>query len=185
MSAAEVCDGVFAGQLEKTVQFVAGGKSFERRTSGIGVVIDNIKEGRTSGRSWLTSQELCEISVKEKPSRDAIVISFSGYASEDVGDLRNPEGTRRFSLGREAVANTRSAGLFFECVSPQLEGSERSPARIRGGLGYAPDRGDAVDELVTNLAILHAASLAVAEELECEGDGGLPKKLDPDMRPLP
>ncbi|MBT2461699.1 hypothetical protein J7E92_08575 [Streptomyces sp. ISL-63] len=172
--------------MEKTVEAVAGTTSFERRVGGgMARVIEKIKEGYASDRTWSTSEELCQISGKGVGSRERPSLSFSIYAPQDVGDPRNPEGTRLFALGKEAVANTRSAGLYFECMSPRLEGSERVPARIRGGLGKAQDRGDAVNNLVANLTVLHAASLAVAKELECEGNGGLPEKLDPELQPLP
>ncbi|MGY3682443.1 hypothetical protein [Streptomyces sp. TE33382] len=42
-----------------------------------------------------------------------------------------------------------------------------------------------MENLVANLTALHAASLAVAKELECEDNGGLPEKLGPDFQPLP
>ncbi|MFD3971982.1 hypothetical protein [Streptomyces cyaneofuscatus] len=148
-------------------------------------MIEKIKEGYASDRTWSTSEKLCQIPVKGISSRERTALSFSIYAPQDVGDPRNPEGTRLFPLGKEAVARAGSAGLYFECVSPRIEGSERAPARIRGGLGRAHDRGDAVSDLVANLTVLHAASLAVAKELECEGNGGLPEKLDPELKPLP
>ncbi|MFJ1589717.1 hypothetical protein ACIOD0_05590 [Kitasatospora albolonga] len=185
VNAAEVCEGVFAGRLEKTVQEVTGGTVFNRSEAGsMGKVIEEIKKGHASGRSWSTGQKLCNMSVKGIPSDERASVSFNIYAPRDVGDPRNPEGARRFLLGREAVANTRWASLYFECVSPQLEKSDRFPARIRGGLGNAKIRGNAVEDLVANLTVLHAASLAVAKELECEGNGGLPEKLDPGMKPL-
>ncbi|MEI7034962.1 hypothetical protein [Streptomyces pratensis] len=186
VDASQVCDGIFAGRLENTLQAVAGGTLFGRRSAdSVERVIQKIKEGYASDRSWLTSQKLCEITVEGESPRDATVISFSIYAPQDVGDPGDPEGTLRFPLGKEAVARTRSAGLYFECVSPQVEGSKDRPVRIRGGLGYAEDRGDAVQNLVANLTVLHAASIAVARELECEEDGGLPERLSPDLQPLP
>lgn len=146
-------------------------------------VIEKIKEGYASDRSWLIKQNLCEMSVKGGSFLDATAISFSVYEPQDVGDPRRPAGTRLFLLGKEAVANTRSAGLYFECVGPQIEGSGRIPVRVRGGLGKAKDRGDAVEDLVANLSVLHAASLAVAKRLGCTNNGGLPEKLDPDLQP--
>lgn len=185
VGAAEVCQGVFPDRMEKTVEAVTGATSFERRAGGgMARVIEKIKEGYASDRTWSTSEKLCQISAKGVSSRERTSLSFSIYAPQDVGDPRNPDGVRLFPLGKEAVAGARSAGLYFECVSPRLEGSERVPARIRGGLGKAHDRGDAVSDLVANLTVLHAGSLAVAKELECEGNGGLPENLDPELKPL-
>nr|MDT0523267.1 hypothetical protein [Streptomyces sp. DSM 41633] len=134
VNAAEVCEGLFAGRLEGTVQAVAGGTVFHRdEGDGLGKVIEKVEEYYASGRSWSAKQKLCDVSIKGAFYNTGTEISFSIYAPSDVGDPRNPEGVRRFLLGREAVASARGAGLYFECVSPKLEGSERFPARIRGG----------------------------------------------------
>ncbi|MCX4969669.1 hypothetical protein OHA98_33930 [Streptomyces sp. NBC_00654] len=148
-------------------------------------VVEAIKKGYASGRRWSLAEELCEMRAKGVDSREATTLSFLIYAPDDVGDPGNPEGTRLFPLGKEAVARSRVAGLYFECVSPRLDGSRNRPARIYGGLEGAANRGDAVENLVANLTVIHAASLAVAEELECENDGGLPRELDPNLQPLP
>ncbi|GGP61262.1 hypothetical protein GCM10010231_35160 [Streptomyces sindenensis] len=186
VNAAEVCDGVFAGDLEKTVETVTGATSFERRASGgMGDVIEEIQKGYASGRSWSPREELCEMAAKGSRSGEETTLAFHIYAPQDVNYPGNPEGTKRFSLGKEAVANVRSAGIYFECVSPRLDGSKNEPARIYGGLGKAQDRGDALENLMDNLHVVHSASLAVAEKLECEGNAGLPEKLDSGLRQLP
>ncbi|NEC22535.1 hypothetical protein [Streptomyces parvus] len=186
VNAAEVCDGVFAGDLEKTVEAVTGAKSFERRASGgMDKLVKQIEKGYASGRSWSPREELCEMAAKGSSSDEESTLAFHIYAPQDVNYPGNPEGAKRFSLGKEAVANVRSAGIYFECVSPRLDGSKNRPARIYGGLSKAHDRGDALENLIDNLQIIHSASLAVAEELECEGDAGLPEKLDSGLRQLP
>ncbi|SCF94362.1 hypothetical protein GA0115280_120454 [Streptomyces sp. Cmuel-A718b] len=186
VNAAEVCDGVFAGDLEKTVETVTGATSFERRAGGgMGDVVEEIQKGYASGRSWSPREELCEMAAKGSRSGEETTLAFHIYAPQDVNYPGNPEGTKRFSLGKEAVANVRSAGIYFECVSPRLDGSKNEPARIYGGLGKAQDRGDALENLMDNLHVVHSASLAVAEKLECEGNAGLPEKLDSGLRQLP
>ncbi|MFD0038116.1 hypothetical protein ACFVIZ_10780 [Streptomyces anulatus] len=186
VNAAEVCDGVFAGDLAKTVETVTGATSFERRAGGgMEQLIEEIEKGYTSGRSWSPRKELCEMAGKGGRSGAETTLSFHIYAPQDVNYPGNPEGTKRFSLGKEAVANVRSAGIYFECVSPQFEGSKNRPARIYGGLGKASDRGDARESLMDNLRVVHSASLALAEELECEDNAGLPAELDPDLKELP
>ncbi|MFJ3938906.1 hypothetical protein [Streptomyces parvus] len=186
VNAAEVCDGVFAGDLEKTVETVTGATSFERRAGGgMGDVVEEIQKGYASGRSWSPREELCEMAAKGSRSGEETTLAFHIYAPQDVNYPGNPEGAKRFSLGKEAVANVRSAGIYFECVSPRLDGSKNEPARIYGGLGKAQDRGDALENLMDNLHVVHSASLAVAEKLECEGNAGLPEKLDSGLRQLP
>ncbi len=186
VNAAEVCDGVFAGDLEKTVETVTGATSFERRAGGgMGELVEEIEKGYASGRSWSPREELCEMAAKGSRSGEETTLAFHIYAPQDVNYPGNPEGAKRFSLGKEAVANVRSAGIYFECVSPQLDGSKNRPARIYGGLGKAHDRGDAQDNLMDNLRVVHSASLALAEKLECEDSAGLPENLDQGLQELP
>lgn len=186
VNAAEVCDEVFAGGLEKTVESVTGATSFERRAGGgVEQLIEKIKKGYASDRSWSPREELCEMAAKGGRSTEDTTLSFHIYAPQDVNYPGNPEGAKRFSLGKEAVANVRSAGIYFECVSPRLDGSKNRPARIYGGLSKAHDRGDAPENLMDNLRVVHVASLAVAEKLECEDNAGLPAELDQDLRQLP
>ncbi len=151
----------------------------------MGELVEEIAKGYASGRSWSPREELCEMAAKGSRSGEETTLAFHIYAPHDVNYPGSAEGERRFSLGKEAVANVRSAGIYFECVSPGLDGSKNRPARIYGGLSKAHDRGDALENLMDNLQIVHSASLAVAKKLECEGDAGLPEKLDPGLRQLP
>ncbi|MFJ8753380.1 hypothetical protein ACIREO_29215 [Streptomyces sp. NPDC102441] len=61
-------------------------------------------------------------------------------------------------------------------MSPQLEGSDRTPLRIQGGFGRgksgAPDTREYRN---MNMAILHTMALKLVKELDCENNGGLPK----------
>ncbi|MFD4028335.1 hypothetical protein ACFWRV_33220 [Streptomyces sp. NPDC058576] len=186
VNAAEVCEGVFAGDLEETVETVTGATSFKRRAGdGMDRLIETIEKEYATGRSWSPGGDLCEMAAKGSHSTDETTLRFHIYAPQDVNYPGSAKGERRFSLGKEAVANVRSAGIYFECVSPRLDGSKNRPARIYGGLSEAHDRDDALENLMDNLEIIHSASLAVAEKLECEGDAGLPKKLDRGLRQLP
>lgn len=186
VKAVEVCEGVFADGLEKKVEAVTGATSFERREGGgMGRLIEKIEKEYASGRKWSPGGELCEMDAKGRGSREGATLAFRIYAPHDVNYPGNPEGARRFLLGKEAIANTRSASIYFECVSPRLDGSKNRPARIYGGLSNAHDRGDDLENLMNNLAVLHAAVLAVAEKLECEKDASLPEKLDQGLQELP
>ncbi|MFJ7996705.1 hypothetical protein ACIQ7D_06015 [Streptomyces sp. NPDC096310] len=184
VGAAEVCDGVFAGPLEQTVESVTGATSFYRlRGEGLGRVSENIKDGHASGRSWTVGEKLCKMVPKDSNARDDATIDFSIYAPQDVGDTKPREGVRFFALGKESVASARGARIYFECVSPRMKGSDERPARIYAAFSDAEDRGDALENLKENLTVVNAASLAVAERLNCENNGGLREK--PDLRPLP
>ncbi|MFD9422799.1 MULTISPECIES: hypothetical protein [unclassified Streptomyces] len=186
VGAGEVCGGVFAGPLEETVESVVGAASFDRSdTKGMDRVVEALRDGHASGRSWSSRKELCEMSPEGVNPRNVARISFWNYAPRDVGDPNLDSGGRLFAVGKEATAGRASASLYFECSSPLLKGSRERPARIAGALGAGKDRGAEVEYLAANLTVLHAASLAVAKELECENNAGLPEKLDPDLQPLP
>ncbi len=186
VKAAEVCDGLFAGGLEKTVEAVTGATSFKRRADDdMDRLIGKIEKEYASGRSWSQGGDLCELAAKGSRSVDETSLRFHIYAPQDVNYPGSREGERRFSLGKEAVTNARSAGIYFECVSPRLDGSKNRPARIYGGLSKAHDRGGALENAMDNLRVVHAASLAVAEKLECEDNAGLPAALDSDLKKLP
>ncbi|MFE9700101.1 hypothetical protein [Streptomyces sp. NPDC006270] len=186
VEAAEVCDGLFGGVLEKTVESVTGATSFKRQASGgTDRLIEKIEKEYATGRNWSPGGDLCEMAAKGSRSADETALRFHIYAPQDVNYPGSAEGERRFALGEEALANTRSAGIYFECVSPRLDGSKNRPARIYGGLSKAHDRGDALENLMDNLRVVHFASLAVAEKLECEDNAGLPAELDPDLQQLP
>ncbi|MEU2798969.1 hypothetical protein [Streptomyces sp. NPDC006863] len=186
VNAAEVCEGLFAGDLEKTVEAVADATSFKRRPGGgMNRLVETIEKEYASGRNWSPGGDLCELAAEGSRSYEETVLRFHLYAPHDVNYPGSAEGERRFSLGKEAIANVRSAGIYFECVSPRLDGSKNRPARIYGGLSKAHDRGASLENVMDNLEVIHFASLAVAEKLECEGDAGLPQKLDPGLRQLP
>ncbi|MEV5682364.1 MULTISPECIES: hypothetical protein [unclassified Streptomyces] len=184
VGAGEVCGGVFAGPLEKTVETVTGATSFDRTgEKRMDRVVEALKKGYASGRSWATGYDLCVLGAEGAGRRDDVKINFSIYAPQDVGDTDLRGGARMYSMGKEATAGAVGARINFECVSPQLEGSKERPARIKGGFGNAKDRGTAPEDLAANLTLAHAASLAVAKKLGCEDNGGLPEK--PDLQPLP
>ncbi|MET7503110.1 hypothetical protein [Streptomyces microflavus] len=183
VGAAEVCNGLFAGPLAKKVESVTGDTVFRRSgPERMGGVVDALKRGHKSGRSWVTGAELCRLSPKGGGTRDRGALSFSMYAPQDVGDRRLPEGWQLYAMGKQSEVGPGGASLYFECVSPQLKGSEATPLRIRGGFGRGrSDASDTRELRDANLKVLHAASLAVAKELDCKGNVGLPEK--PDLRP--
>ncbi|MGW1846161.1 hypothetical protein [Streptomyces sp. NPDC001966] len=178
VGAEEVCHGAFEGRLAKTVESVMGTSSFDWTSpKELDHVVDALKAGYESGHSWAGGGTLCKLTPKGGGRADRAGIAFSMYAPQDVGDLRLPAGGRLYTLGKQSEATPESASLYFECVSPQFKGSKARPMRILGQLGRPKDRGQkASDPRKVSLTILHAVSLFLAKELECENDGGLPEK---------
>ncbi|MET7859997.1 hypothetical protein ABZS81_22820 [Streptomyces sp. NPDC005318] len=183
VSAEEVCDGLFKGTLAKTIESVTGATSFAwTNPDGMDRVVDALKAGYESGHRWAGGDTLCRLSPEGGGRTSRAGIAFSMYAPQDVGDLRLPAGGRLYTMGKQSEATPMSASLYFECVSPQFKGSKERPMRILGNFGRPKDREQSLpDSREVNLTVVHAASLAVAQKLQCENNGGLPEK--PVLKP--
>ncbi|QBJ94304.1 hypothetical protein D0Z67_22605 [Streptomyces seoulensis] len=87
-------------------------------------------------------------------------------------------------MGERTDAATEKAYVFFACRSPKLLGSP-SAAHIAIGVEYwgmPKDPQDNIKALKNAYAtVAHSFSLAIAKELRCDKNGGLPPKpvLDP------
>lgn len=178
VGAAEVCNGLFAGPLAKKVESVTGNTVFYNQgAKGLDNVVDALKRGYASGRSWAGGATLCRLEPKGGGLRERGGLKFSMYAPQDVGDLRMPAGDELYTMGLQSEVGLGSASLYVECVSPQLKGSAQTPLRILGGFGRGKsDTPDTREFRDANLEILHAASLAVVKELDCENNADLPEK---------
>ncbi|MEV6953901.1 hypothetical protein [Streptomyces sp. NPDC051183] len=82
-----------------------------------------------------------------------------------------------YDLGRNALALSHQARLFFDCASARLAGLEKAvPVKASVNVLNGSEKDDpALRE--ANLAMVHSAALAMAKELGCKGGGGLPAKL--------
>ncbi|HBF79151.1 MAG TPA: hypothetical protein DD420_04210 [Streptomyces sp.] len=177
VGADEVCGGLFTGPLAEMLEKVTGEKVFAwENGKGMERVVTALKEGYASGRSWAPGAALCEPDPKGGRLGDEAGISFSMYAPQDVEDEGLPAGAELYTMGVQSSVNRGGALLYFECVSPQLKDSDKAPLRIQGGFGRgesdAPDTREYRD---MNMRILHAATLKLVKELDCEDNGGLPK----------
>ncbi|MFI2368867.1 hypothetical protein [Streptomyces sp. NPDC018833] len=138
---------------------------------------DAVQSGYESGRSWSYADELCSVSPKGSGISGQASLRFSIYAPGDIGTGRRAEGERAYAMGTEAEAGPRGARLYFECVSPRLKGSRERPARVLGAFRlHSGLEKDSEEHREAGLTVVHTASLAVAEELKCEDNGGLPQK---------
>ncbi|MFD9356504.1 hypothetical protein [Streptomyces sp. NPDC060031] len=82
-----------------------------------------------------------------------------------------------YDLGRNALALSHQARLFFDCASTRLAGLDKTvPIRASVNVSNGSEEDDpALRE--ANLAIAHSAALAMVKELGCKDNGGLPDKL--------
>ncbi|MGW1107414.1 hypothetical protein [Streptomyces sp. NPDC002540] len=177
VGASEVCGDVFAGPLAEMVEKVTGDKLFFAKSSkGMERVVAALKEGYESGRPWAAGDVLCSLRPKGANQTDEGGVKFSMYAPQDVEDEGLPAGHELYTMGVQSSVGRGNASIYFECVTAQLKGSDRTPLRIHGGFGRGEsDAPDTREYRNLNMTILHAVSLKLVKELGCENNGGLPK----------
>ncbi|MDQ1008159.1 hypothetical protein QFZ82_002644 [Streptomyces sp. V4I23] len=177
--ASDVCGGAFQEKrASEAVERILGpGPYASAGRDAVERVADALRDAFASGRSWSSATELCPLAPKRSRTLDQGSIAFSIYDPSDVGTGKLPAGARFYAMGKEAVAGPAMAEIYFTCASPDLETSADNPLRIQGrlSLGSALNN-DSKEHREAGLTVVHAASLAVAEELKCEGNGGLPQK---------
>ncbi|MFI6727239.1 hypothetical protein [Streptomyces atratus] len=183
VGAAEVCDGLFKGPLAKTIESVTGATSFSWTSpKDMDRVVEGLKAGYESGNRWAEGGELCVLRPKRVASADRSRIWFNMSTPEDLEVSGDPGNRRDYTMGKLSQAVPRGASLYFECVSPQIEGSKERPLRIGGRFFHSGATAQNTPEhLAANVTIVHGASLAVAKKLQCENNGGLPEK--PVLKP--
>ncbi|MEE1804188.1 MULTISPECIES: hypothetical protein [unclassified Streptomyces] len=180
---AEVCDGAFSGDSAKAIESLTpSGKYRSYASGGLDRVTKDLK--RKYGEDGKSAPSLfCGISGVERGDIGA-KINFNIYDPEYTDGDRTWYDRDVYAMGIYSVAGPRDASLYFECASPHIDGSVKEPAPIVGRL----DQQRSLLEKDTrtlrdiNMSILHAATLAVAKKLECENDGGLPAKVDLQVR---
>ncbi|MEU9057589.1 hypothetical protein AB0D13_01525 [Streptomyces sp. NPDC048430] len=177
VGADEVCGDVFAGPLAEMVEKATGDKLFFAKSpKGMERVVADLKEGYESGRPWAVGDALCDLSPKGAKQTDRGGVKFTMYAPEDVEDEGLPAGQEFYTMGVQSTVGRSNAALYFECVTPQLQGSGKTPLRIHGGFGRGEsDAPDSREYRNLNMTLLHAVSLKLVKELDCQNNGGLPK----------
>ncbi|MFE7126058.1 hypothetical protein [Streptomyces sp. NPDC057617] len=185
VSAGELCNSIFSGDAAAAVETTVGDTTFFS-TGDVAPdrVVEKLKEFYADGQYVYGAREFCVINGKK---RDAgrIDISFALYKPDDL-EGGHAADQRFYELGKLAVAGAKKSSLYFECVSPQLDGSDKDPARILGSLSFKDRKVPETQALrEANLTVLHAASFALAKKLECENNGGLPEKVVLKPKPEP
>ncbi|MFE6491888.1 hypothetical protein [Streptomyces sp. NPDC057748] len=173
----EICGGLFAGPSAEMVEKVTEEKLFLRYgDKGMGNVVAALKEGYESGRPWAPGGEVCRLSPKGARQTDRAGVEYSMYAPKDVADDGAKDGEELYTMGVQSLVARGGAAIYFECVSPQLEGSAQNPLRIYGTFGRGEsDAPDTREYRNMNMTILYSVTLKLVKVLECENNGGLPK----------
>ncbi|WP_157877337.1 hypothetical protein [Streptomyces odonnellii] len=184
--AGKLCGSVFSDDAMTAVETAIGDTTFWRDNGALDSVVAKLKDLYTDGQDVYTSAgAFCDIKGQGRDS-GRMNISFGLYKPDDVVDRGHASDQRSYELGKRAVAGAKNSSLYFECVSPQLDGSDKDPARIQGSMHFTDLNGPETQNLrENNLTVLHAASFAVARKLECENNGGLPQKVVLQPKPEP
>ncbi|MFD9567297.1 hypothetical protein [Streptomyces sp. NPDC059994] len=124
------------------------------------------------------SRSSSTICVAAREGGQAIRMNFDVYAPWDVTDEHHPLGVQAYRVGKKAWAGVTRSDVYFECVSPELEGSPARPLRVHAAIRMSKARTpDSREYREAYLTVLHSASLKLAKEMECENSGGLPDPL--------
>lgn len=187
VSAEKLCDGIFSKNSVRALQDVTGVTKFQSIHTGDGLegtVKKIVEEYDPDGASpQLHDFDLCLVYKPTSGGLSDIDITFSLNDGKDVGRGGKDPSFAKYKIGREALANTKVAVLYAECVSPKMPGSESSPALLRGELRHRgePD-GSAEKVRKANLTLVNSAALALSKRLECRENAGLSET--PNLAPL-
>lgn len=107
------------------------------------------------------------------PSADNSAIDLSFYLPEALPEHPASQLTR-YELGKLSLARSSRAYVYMECSSSTF-GSDDEPVSIEADLERSRiPAGESDTMRMENLNVLHAVSLAMAKELGCKDDAGLP-----------
>ncbi|MBT2480985.1 hypothetical protein [Streptomyces sp. ISL-94] len=184
LSAAEVCPGGMLGPdavrgLEKVTEATVFAPPENGENPGVTWVAGVLARGYAKAGGSLGGQA-CRATPLDEKNRRKVSVTFE-IQSELQRTGENSESGKghywEYDLGRNALAISRQAQLFFDCASSKLAGPDKA-VPVAASVSVA--NGSEANELElreANLAIVHSAALAMAKELGCKDNGGLPDKL--------
>lgn len=189
LDASDVCGGALSPEAARSLESLTGEKNFlESQEEEIREVADDISKEflsrrGTDGSPW-DKHILCSIR-KERKATDADATIMFGI--ENRRDLEKDEYATSFSIydmGRISLASADEAVIYFDCSSPRMTHSDLNPSLLRAEFINSQEPViTEEEEKEANLKILHSAALALAKELKCEHNGGLP--AEPSLEPVP
>lgn len=178
LDATRVCGGLFSGQAAKSLENLTDATSFEHTvTDGLSETEKFLKSEYRKNVNWSRSSSTLCVAAREERGH-AIRMNVDVYAPWDVTDKHHPLGVDAYRVGKKAWAGVTRSDVYFECVSPKLEGSAARPLRVHASIRMSKARTpDSREYREAYLTVLHSASLKLAKKMECENSGGLPDPL--------
>lgn len=180
-----LCGGsAVTADAAEALEVITGASRFEASAEKSTIAHAAQELGGGSGAPGTVDGDVCRIHTPVGAPEVELRITWLRSDGTPVGDPA-PKFTV-LPMGERALTATDGAVIRFACRSGKLTGS--APAHVdigveRGGMPTEPE-GDA-DELKDAYAtVAHSFSLAMAQELGCENDGGLEPRpsLDPASR---
>ncbi|MFI8347489.1 hypothetical protein [Streptomyces sp. NPDC085596] len=179
----QLCGGnAISTDASKALKVITGVSRFEASSKGYTVAeaaanLALATPGLTAGR-----EDACRVFTPIGTPHFNLRITWSLADGAPTG-TPSPKFTV-LKMGEETLAGTEKAYVFFACRSDKLIGSSGEAHIVigveRGGMPRDPqDNVEALKDAYATVA--HSFSLAMAKELRCEKNGGLPAKpvLDP------
>ncbi|MEU3408738.1 hypothetical protein ABZ766_32985 [Streptomyces sp. NPDC006670] len=177
MSVDQACAGLFPGDGGKALERVLESTEFllrnEKWSPDVRAVAQVMENAYRSGdRIRNMPQSTCEVSGVEKERHTpSAIVRFTASSKWDDSSAGSDRGVWVSTRERKVV------DLAYDCVSPRVGSTPEAPLRV-GLLFQDRWQGSKGEDVLRPdyLTVTHSAALAVARELQCVDDGGLPAR---------
>ncbi|WP_327118076.1 hypothetical protein OG206_20335 [Streptomyces sp. NBC_01341] len=179
MAPEELCGGAaISAGAGKGLEAITGSSEFEE--SGAKATVADAARAlkKTFTGSTSSDGDICRIHTPEG-MKDVEVRIIWNLLGAGPGDAAPASKYTVLDMGERSGAAVDGAFVDFACRSGELSGFQGSPAHVAvnvelGGMPTEPggDAGALKDAYAT---VVHSVSLAMAQELGCESNGGLPE----------
>lgn len=177
----KLCGGAVSREAGKALEVITGSATFEEsgKTSTVAHAADELRDGFASSATG--DGDVCRIYTPAGTTDDELRVTWELSGSSPTDDPASKFTV--LNMGERALTATDGSFLRFACRGGKLTGTE--PAHIdvsvsRGGMPTEPEGNpDALKDAYATVA--HSFSLAMAKELGCENNAGLPET--PDLTP--
>ncbi|MFF8268780.1 hypothetical protein ACF059_15455 [Streptomyces sp. NPDC016562] len=176
----QVCAGLFTDEGGKALERALASTQFEiwdeKKNPDVRAVAQMMEDAYRAGRKIKNMpQPVCE--MVGRPTETGVAtarVMFTAY-SKHAGDPADFPGVG--DSGVRVRMEQKRVYLSYDCVSSRVGSTQEIPLRIKLLFQERWDASKGEDVLRPDyLAITHSAALAVAKELRCANDGGLPAR---------
>ncbi|MFJ8211844.1 hypothetical protein [Streptomyces sp. NPDC096033] len=177
VSADRACAGLFPGDGGKALERVLESTEFQLRNEkwnpDVRAVARVMEDAYRSGdRIREMPQSTCEVWGLDKELHiPSAIVRFTASSKRDGLSEAGDHGVQA------SVAERKVVYLDYDCVSPRVGSTPDVPLRIK--ILFHERWQESKGETILRpdyLAVTHSAALAVAKELQCVDDGGLPAR---------